>query len=107
MKTWTAAPAVLALLVPLAVMANEQLAKEKQCDQCHKVAEPSKGPSWHLVAQRWKGRANAQELLTKQIQDGNASTPHWSGKVTMPDTTKRPPVSNAEAHELIAWILAQ
>ena len=111
MRPWTAAMLALALAAPLTAAANPELAKEKQCDQCHKLDERSIGPSYRAIAAQWKGRANAQRRLVKAIQDGTSPSkgPHWitSKGAKMPDMSQRPLVNNAEAKELIAWILAQ
>lgn len=100
--------AALTLALPLPALASEALANEKQCLQCHKVREDWAGPSFQRISQKWKGRKNAEKQLTAAIQNGSKAMngPHW-GVARMPDGSERPPVSNAEAKELIAWIRSQ
>lgn len=108
MKPWIVLPAVLFVALPPAAIASEKLATEKQCVQCHKVNEDWAGPSFHRIAQKWKGRADARTVITATIQGGSDATsgPHW-GMVRMPDGAERPRVTNAEAVELADWILKQ
>lgn len=106
MGKWTVVAACAAIAWPLHAGASEVLARDKQCVQCHKVDQDWAGPSFQKIAQKWKGRKNAQALMVATIQRGSNATggPHW-GIVRMPDGSERPPVNNAEAKELVAWIL--
>ena len=47
-------------------------------------------------------------MLVATIRKGSSGTggPHWN-KATMPDQAERPTVSEAEAKQLVAWILRQ
>ena len=99
----------ICMSLPLAAHASELLAREKQCFQCHQISGNSIGPSFQNIASKWKGRQNAQVLLTNVIRDGSSRSPigpHW-GNARMPNDSERPLVNDAEAKELVAWMLAQ
>ena len=66
------------------------------------------GPAFQKIARVWKGRKDAEAMLVATIRKGSSGTggPHWN-KATMPDQAERPTVSEAEAKQLVAWILRQ
>ena len=105
---------ILAMAMAVATMgsgtalANEKLIEAKQCLGCHAVAKDGAAPSFKKIATRWRGRPEAEDTLVRTIRQGSAGTggPHWN-KATMPDQSERPLVSDAEAKQLAAWILAQ
>jgi cytochrome c len=85
-------------------MADEALAKSKNCMACHAVATKMVGPSYKDVAAKYSGDADAVKKLAMSIQKG--STPgkgNW-GPVPMPANTQ---VNDAEAAKLAGWVLAQ
>lgn len=99
---WTATLTALALLcASLPVTANEQLAARKACLGCHTVTTARVGPAFQAVAARYAGDAGALERLARKVREGSRDT--W-GVVPMP---ANPRVSEAEARELAAWVLAQ
>ena len=106
---WIAAIAMTCTALAQPALASEQLAREKQCIPCHQVSAESEGPSFQNIALKWKGRKDAQKQLYLTFRKGTKVTngPHWFGKKTMPDGSKRPPLNDAEAKELMGWILSQ
>lgn len=93
---------------PAGAMADQKLAEQKQCFGCHAIQQDGAGPSFQKIAKAWKGKQDAQAVLSKTILMGStaAGGPHWN-KATMPDQAERPRVSEAEAKQLVAWILKQ
>ena len=91
-----------------AAMASEKLAQDKQCFGCHTAKPDGAAPSFQKIAQRWKGNKDAESKLVAIIRQGSAATPgpHWN-KAKMPDQTERPLVSEAEAKQLVKWVLTQ
>lgn len=82
-------------------MADEALAKAKNCMACHAVATKLVGPSYKDVAKKYAtDKSAADKLATKVIKGGSGV---W-GAVPMP---ANPQVSEAEAKKLVAWILSQ
>ena len=98
--------------------AMDRLAVEKGCYLCHTAkSAPRKrdevlphAPSWSDVAAKYKGRRDAEELLTRIVLRGSWDEPgnrHWQGKVGdvgMPPNV--PQIDSHQARELVRWILA-
>jgi cytochrome c len=59
------------------------------------------GPGYAQVAQRYRGEAQALARLAGEIRAGSVG--RW-GRVIMP---RQPQVSEAEARQLAAWVLAR
>ncbi len=82
-------------------MANESLAKSKNCLACHNIDRKVIGPSFKSIAQRYAGQRDAATKLATKIIKGGGGV--W-GPVPMPANTQ---VSPAQAKELAAWVLAR
>jgi cytochrome c len=96
--------AVLAALTPIADAADPQeLAESKQCFSCHSLDKERQAPSFKLLARNYRGIRNADLMLERKVQLGGLG--HW-GAEPMPAAGPRPAVSEAEAKELVAWILS-
>ncbi|AXA92246.1 c-type cytochrome [Massilia sp. YMA4] len=78
----------------------EELAKSKNCMACHATATKLVGPAYKDVAAKYKGQKDAEDKLVQKVMKGGAGV--W-GPVPMPPNA----VSDAEAHTLVKWILAQ
>ena len=88
-----------ALIAP--AMADEALAKAKNCMACHAVANKVVGPAYKDVAKKYAGDKTAADKLAAKIIKGGSGV--W-GAVPMP---ANPQVSEAEARKLAAWVLSQ
>lgn len=96
--------ALLAALAPSASAADTQaLAESKQCFTCHLLNTETQAPSFKLLARNYGRIPNADLMLERRVQLGSAG--HW-GIEPMPPAGPRPPVSEAEAKEIVAWILS-
>ncbi len=78
-------------------------AKRNDCFKCHAVDKTKKGPSYHKVAEKFKGKADAQEKLFTHITTGP--------KVKLEDGTEEEhkiidTKDKAEIKNLIDWILS-
>ncbi|HEU4458061.1 MAG TPA: c-type cytochrome [Methylibium sp.] len=95
-----AATAPLAAAPAAAAAGGEELARNRRCLGCH-VVEGRKvvGPSFKDVAARYAGHKGAEAMLAKKIREGGAG--NW-GPVPMTANTQ---VSEAEAKQLVGWIL--
>lgn len=97
----------LALALSLAVvaiapaMADEALAKAKNCMACHAVANKVVGPAYKDVAKKYAADKTAADKLAAKIIKGGSGV--W-GAVPMP---ANPQVNEAEAKKLAAWVLSQ
>ena len=87
--TFAAAPA----------FANPELAQKKACTACHAVDKKVIGPAFKDVAAKYAGDKEAVDKLAKKVQKGGTGV--W-GTAVMP---ANPQVSDAEAKQLVTWIL--
>ena len=82
-------------------LADEALAKAKNCMACHAMASKLVGPAYKDVAKKYASdKSAADKLATKIIRGGSGV---W-GAVPMP---ANPQVSEAEAKKLASWVLSQ
>ena len=84
--------------------AARALARKDSCMRCHALAKKKEGPSYQAIAYKYKGDANALELLVKHISVGD--------KVRLSDGHEEAhKIAKArnedEVRNLIAWILQQ
>lgn len=82
-------------------LANEQLAKSKNCMACHGVDAKIVGPAYKEVAKKYAGQKDAEAKLAKKVLEGGGGV--W-GAVPMP--ANKGQVTEAEAHQLVKWILS-
>ncbi|AOW13691.1 cytochrome C' [Hydrogenophaga crassostreae] len=81
-------------------MADEALAKSKNCMACHAVDKKLVGPSYKEVATKYAGNASAVDMLAAKIIKGGSGV--W-GAIPMPANTQ---VNEADAKKLAAWVLS-
>jgi cytochrome c len=82
-------------------MADEALAKAKNCMACHAVDKKLVGPSYKDVAKKYAGDAKAVDMLATKIMKGGSGV--W-GAIPMP---ANPQVNEADAKKLASWVLNQ
>jgi cytochrome c len=82
------------------VLADEALAKSKNCMACHATDKKLVGPAYKEVAKKYAGDAKAVDMLATKIVKGGSGV--W-GAIPMPANTQ---VSEADAKKLAAWILS-
>lgn len=81
-------------------MADEALAKSKNCMACHSVDKKLVGPAYKDIAKKYAGQADAQAKLADKVVKGGSGV--W-GAIPMP---ANPQVSADEAKKLVAWVLS-
>ncbi|MFT5658543.1 MAG: cytochrome c [Gammaproteobacteria bacterium] len=81
------------------VIADEALAKSKNCLACHSISTKIVGPSFKDVAAKYKGDATAVATLASKVKTGGSGV--W-GSMPMPPN----PVTDAEAEKLVKWVLS-
>jgi len=92
----------LGLLLVAPARADEKLADQKLCLNCHKVDKPQVGPAFKAVAARYASDKDAVARLAERIQKGSVPNKGNWGVVPMPANTQ---VSAAEARQLATWVL--
>lgn len=88
----------MAALLP-AAQASPELAKQKNCLNCHQAERKIVGPSWRDIARRYGPMANADAALAVKIRAGGSGA--W-GVVPMP---ANPSLNADEAQQLARWVL--
>jgi cytochrome c len=87
--------------------AAKQLAKQNNCFKCHSITKEKDGPAYKKVAEKYKGKANAEARLIEHITSGE--------KAKFPDGHEEehkivktsPPKDMAQIKNLVQWVLAQ
>ncbi len=87
--------------------AARELARANNCFKCHAVSKDKDGPAYKKVAEKYKGKADAEAKLIHHITSGE--------KAKFPDGHEEdhkivktsPPNDQAQIKNLIDWILAQ
>jgi cytochrome c len=82
-------------------IADEALAKSKNCMACHAADKKLVGPSYKDVAKKYAGDAKAVDMLAAKIVKGGSGV--W-GAIPMP---ANPQVAEADAKKLASWVLSQ
>ncbi len=88
-------------LLSAQVMADDELARQKNCLACHAVDHKVVGPAFKDVAAKYAGQPEAVDKLTRKVLTGGAGV--W-GDMKMPANTQ---VNEAEARTLVLWVLAR
>ena len=77
------------------------LAQQKNCMACHAIDKKLVGPAYKEVAAKYAGQKDAADKLTQKVLKGGSGV--W-GAVPMP---ANPQVTEAEAKQLVQWVLSQ
>jgi len=77
------------------------LAQQKNCMACHAIDKKLVGPAYKDVAAKYAGQKDAVDKLAQKVMKGGSGV--W-GAVPMP---ANPQVNEAEAKQLVTWVLSQ
>jgi cytochrome c len=94
-------PVILGAALAAPALANPELAQKKNCMACHAVDKKVIGPAFKDVAAKYAGDKDAPAKLATKVMKGGSGS--W-GQIPMP---ANPQVSEAEAKQLVAWVLSQ
>ena len=92
--------AALIAMAAAPAFANADLAQKKNCMACHAVDKKLVGPAYKDVAAKYAGQKDAVDMLSAKVIKGGSGV--W-GPIPMP---ANPQVSEAEAKQLVQWILS-
>ena len=81
-------------------LADAELAQKKNCMACHAIDKKLVGPAYKDVAAKYAGQKDAVDKLAVKVLKGGSGV--W-GPVPMP---ANPQVTEAEAKQLVQWIMA-
>ncbi|OXJ25529.1 cytochrome C [Burkholderia sp. HI2714] len=88
-----------------AVPESTDLVNAQHCMFCHTSDMTFLGPSFHEIAQRYRGDPAAAPELERKLRVGGRV--HW-GDTPMPSAEDRGgPLSADDAHQLVQWVLSQ
>ena len=90
----------MTLAVAAPALADEALAKSKNCMACHAVDKKLVGPAYKEVAKKYAGQKDAEATLVTHVMKGSKGV--W-GPVPMPANAQ---VNEAEAKKLVGWVLS-
>ena len=87
--------------------AAKSLARQNNCFKCHAVDKDKDGPAYNKVAEKYRGKANAEARLIEHVTSGE--------KAKFPDGHEEehkvvktsPPKDMAQIKNLVEWILSQ
>jgi len=82
------------------VDSGEKLVAENDCSSCHAQDQPFVGPSYAAIAKRYAGQPGAAPKLAVRIREGGSG--NW-GDVSM---TPHKDLTDAQAQQMVAWVLA-
>ena len=102
MKALIVAAALAVAATPSLADPMLDLAKSKQCLDCHAVSGELTAPSFQAIAKEWRGVKNADIYLSMVVERGG--TQHF-GCNMMPGQGARSRLTEAEATALVGWIL--
>jgi cytochrome c len=87
-------------------LADEALAKQIGCLQCHSVEKKVIGPAFRDIATRYKDNRGAREDLIEKVKKGGKG--NWTditGGIRMPPHSGL--LSDAEISTLVDWVLSR
>ena len=87
--------------------AARALARQNNCFRCHAIEKDKDGPAYKKVAEKFKGKADAEDRLVYHLTSGE--------KAKFPDGHEEdhkivktsPPNDMAQIKNLVQWILSQ
>jgi cytochrome c len=85
--------------------AAKALAKKDHCLRCHGIDKKKEGPTYHAIAYKYQGQADALDKLVKHITSGEDRVKLSDGH--MEDHKVDKSSSPEQVRNLIGWILAQ
>jgi cytochrome c len=94
--------ALLALSALTPAQATEDLARKKACLACHQANKAVVGPSFADIAKKYKGDKKAVDKLATKVRKGGGGV--WN--MPMGPMPAQGQVNEAEAKQLVTWILA-
>ncbi len=85
-----------------AAQADEAMAQKYACIACHQIEAKLIGPGYKEVAAKYKGDANAPQMLFDKVRAGGTGV--WGDMVMLPHPAETLPDEDLKA--LITWILS-
>lgn len=110
LAAWLSGSALL-LLLPGAHAADaeaaKELARQNNCFKCHAVSKDKDGPSYKKVAEKFKGKADAESKLIHHITSGEKAKFPDGHEESHKVVKTSPEKDMAQIKNLVDWILEQ
>jgi cytochrome c len=91
--------------VKVDAVAAKKLARKEHCLRCHAVDRKKEGPSYQAVAYKYKGKADAADILVKHITSGEDRVKLSDGHMEDHKVTRTK--DQDQIKNLVEWILSQ
>lgn len=82
-------------------VASQAISTQAGCAVCHAADKKVIGPSWHDIAAKYKGQADAVAVLSDKVRKGGKGV--WGPLPMAPNDAKK--ISDADLKAVVAWIL--
>ena len=87
--------------------AAKALAKQNNCFKCHSIDKEKDGPAYKKVAEKYKGKANAEARLIEHITSGEKAKFADGHEEEHKIVKTSPPKDMDQIRNLVLWVLAQ
>jgi cytochrome c len=87
--------------------AAKELARQNNCFKCHSVSKDKDGPAYKKVAEKYKGKADAEAKLVHHITSGEKAKFPDGHEEAHKIVKTSPEKDMAQIKNLVQWILAQ
>jgi len=88
------------------VEAAKELARQNNCFKCHAVSKDKDGPAYQKVAEKYKGKDNAEARLIEHITSGEKAKFPDGHEEAHKIVKTSPPDDKAQVKNLVDWILS-
>lgn len=82
-----------------------ELINQQHCMFCHTVDAPFLAPSFHQIAERYRDKPHAADMLEEKLRRGGKA--HWGDTPMPPPADRGGPLSAQDARTLVDWVLSQ
>jgi cytochrome c len=88
------------------VEAAKELARQNNCFKCHAISKDKDGPAYKKVAEKYKGKDNAEARLIEHITSGEKAKFPDGHEEAHKIVKTSPPDDKAQIKNLVDWILS-
>ena len=104
-------PMLLCCLLPRPASAVDAdaaraLARQNNCFKCHGIEKEKDGPAWKKVAEKYKGKADAEARLIQHITSGEKAKFPDGHEEAHKIVETMPPKDMEQIKNLVDWILS-
>ncbi len=87
--------------------AAKELARQNNCFKCHSVSKDKDGPAYKKVAEKYKGKADAEKRLIEHITSGEKAKFPDGHEESHKIVKTSPEKDMAQIKNLVDWVLEQ